>query len=147
MLRRPLANPHWLCHRISGTSWPIFNLRVLIFISQPRVSLALVLDNPQHLSSESDDDVPTMCPRASTSRQVFPTSPKDSEFIGNAITHLTNSTHKPFAFPGTLLRQKTTYQLFVTPVQLLWRLRTENRAVQPASRHFRLNQTLSPHHK
>ena len=52
-----------------------------------------------------------MCPRASTSRQVFPTSTKDSEFIGNTITHLTNSTHKPFAFPGASLRQKTTYKL------------------------------------
>ena len=52
-----------------------------------------------------------MCSRASTSRQVFPNSTKDSEFIGNTITHLTNSTHKPFAFPGTSLRQKTTYKL------------------------------------
>jgi hypothetical protein len=93
-----LALPPHLRHLL-----PIFNLRVLIFISQPCVSLALVLDNPQHISSESDDDVPTMCSRASTSRQVFPTSPKDSEFVENTITHLTNSTHKPFAFPGALL--------------------------------------------
>jgi len=143
----PFSNPHWPCHRISGTLLPIFGPRVLIFMSQPRVSLALVLDNPQHISSESDDDVPTMCSRASTSRQVFPTSPKDSEFIGSAITHLTNCTHRPFAFPAVFLHQKTTYRPLLTSVQPLQRLQTENRAVQPASRHFRLKQTLSPNRK
>jgi len=99
----PLANPHWPHHRSSDILLLIFNLRVLMFMSQPRVSVALVLDNPQHSPSGSDDDVPTMCPRASTSRQVFPTSTKDSELIGNAITRLTNSTYAPFTFPGAYL--------------------------------------------
>lgn len=60
-----------------------------------RASAALVLNNPQHLSSESDDDIPTMFPRASTSRTIFPTSTEDPGLIGNANTHLTDGTYQP----------------------------------------------------
>lgn len=44
-----------------------------------------------------------MCARASTSRQVFPTSTDDSELIGNAITDLANSTYELLTLSGTRL--------------------------------------------